>query len=193
MTKLIVLLFGILCTIHVSSAQSGTGFGLKGGLNYSSNGSYESLGKYIEHPDHNAGFHLGVFGKFGSLIYLKTEVIYTQTSSTYDQDTFSVKKVDTPALIGIQIIGPFSIFAGPTLQYIIDTKLDNISAEDRSEDITTGLNFGIAFNFSRIGIDLRYERGLEDYELLYLTNSGLDVVTINSRPEQLILSVSLKL
>ncbi|WP_159023031.1 outer membrane beta-barrel protein [Formosa sp. L2A11] len=194
MKKLIVMLCVVLGAIQLISAQSGTGFGIKGGLNYSSNGSYSSsLGKYIEHPDRNVGFHLGVFGKFGSLVYLKFEPTYTQTTSSYNEEDFKVKKVDVPALIGVQIIGPLSIFAGPTLQYIIDTKLEDIKAEDRSEDITGGLNFGIAFNFKNIGIDLRYERGFKDYELQYITNNGLDLVTIDSRPEQLILSVSFKL
>ncbi len=184
----------IVGTIQISSAQKGTGFGIKGGVNYSANGSYiSSVGEHIKHPDRDFGFHLGVFGKFGSNIYLKTEVMYTQTSSTYNQDNFNVQKVDAPALIGVQLIGPLSIFAGPTLQYVIDTNLNDIKAEDRSEDITVGLNFGIAFNFKRIGIDLRYERGLEDYELEFITNNGLHIVTIDSRPDQLILSLSLKI
>ncbi|QDO94159.1 outer membrane beta-barrel protein [Formosa sediminum] len=194
MKNLLIMLCIILGSQHFSFAQQGSGFGIKGGLNYSSNGNYSSsLGEFIAEPESHTGFHLGVFGKFGSSIYLKFEPTYTQTHSSYNTSDFKTKKVDVPALIGVQLIGPFGIFAGPALQYIIESELDGIAAEARSEDITTGLNFGIAFNFKTIGVDLRYERGLEDYEFDFITNNDLDVVTIDSRPEQLILSVSIQL
>ncbi|CDF78602.1 conserved hypothetical protein containing N-terminal outer membrane beta-barrel domain [Formosa agariphila KMM 3901] len=194
MKKLILILSVVVGAIQLTSAQAGSGFGIKGGLNYSSNGNYiSSIGEQIKHPDRNVGFHLGVFGKFGSKIYLKTEAMYTQTNSSYNHKDFLVQKVDAPVLVGFRLIGPLSVFAGPAFQLIIDSKLDDVKAEDRSEDITMGLNFGFAVNIRRIGIDLRYERGFNDYEMRFITNNGLDVATVDARSDQLILSVSFKL
>ena len=68
-------------------AQNGTGFGIKGGLNYNSNGDYfESIGAIAEHPDQNIGYHLGLFGKFGDKIYFRPELVYTSTKSDYNSD-----------------------------------------------------------------------------------------------------------
>ena len=40
-----------------------------------------------------------------------------------------MKKFDAPLLVGVKILGPVSVFGGPSLQYIIDsavlTKVEN--------------------------------------------------------------------
>ncbi|QDO94160.1 PorT family protein [Formosa sediminum] len=194
MKNLIFILFVTLGAIQITTAQSGSGYGIKGGLNYSSNGNYiSSIGDHINHSDRNIGFHLGVFAKFGSRLYFKPELMYTQTSSAYDNADLEIKKIDLPALVGIRLIGPLSVFAGPSFQYILDSKFDDIDYDNIEEDISMGLNFGLALHIRRIGIDLRYERGFNTNETEFITNNGLNVVTIDSRPDQLILSLSLSL
>ncbi|MFB9052874.1 outer membrane beta-barrel protein [Formosa undariae] len=195
MKKLMAILCVVFATIQFTSAQTGSGFGVKGGLNYSSSGNYtSSIGENIEHSDKNVGFNIGVFGKFGTKIYLKHEVVYSQTNQSYNQDDFKIKKVDSPVLLGVKLIGPLSIFAGPSFHYILNAKLNDIEADGRnSRDITVGLNVGFAFNINRIGIDLRYSQGLDPYELEFRTSNGSNIVTIDSKPEQLILNISYKL
>ncbi|MHA7943469.1 outer membrane beta-barrel protein [Formosa sp. 3Alg 14/1] len=194
MKKIMAILCIVFATIQLTSAQMGTGFGVKGGLNYSSSGKYSSTnGENIDHSDKSMGFNIGVFGKFGTKIYLKHEVLFTQTNQSYNDDDFKVQKVDSPVLLGVQLYGPLALFAGPSFQYILNAKLDGKKAEERSsKDITVGFNIGFAYNINRIGIDLRYAQGFNPYELEFRTNSGSNV-TIDSKPEQLILSISYKL
>lgn len=171
-------------------AQTATGFGVKGGLNYNGNGDYfESTKLNAQHPDRNVGYHVGVFGKIGTKVYFKPELVYTSTKSDYNDDSFKMQKLDAPLLVGIKILGPISVFGGPSLQYILDTEFDGIAINDVENDFSVGLNFGIGLNFNKIGIDLRYERGFSDNEATFIGNND----RLDTRPEQLILSLSLVL
>lgn len=194
MKKLILVAIIAFTTSIVSQAQNGSGFGIKGGFNYNGNGDYfESIGANAENPDRNVGYHLGVFGKIGDKLYFKPELIYTSTKSSYDNDDFRMKKFDAPLLVGVKILGPVSVFGGPSLQYIVDTDFDGITIDDVENDFSVGLNFGIGLNFNKFGIDLRYERGFSENEATFINNNvGTGFVSrVDTRPEQLILSLSL--
>ncbi|WP_242086570.1 outer membrane beta-barrel protein [Aestuariivivens sediminis] len=173
-------------------AQTATGFGLKGGLNYNANGKYfESISNNAKNPDRNIGYHLGIFGKIGNQVYFKPELIYTSTKSDYDNDTFKMEKLDAPLLVGIKVLGPISVFGGPAFQYILDTEYDGISINNIENDFTLGLNFGIGLNFKRLGIDLRYERGFSDNEAqFFIDELSTNPDRLDTRPDQLILSLS---
>jgi hypothetical protein len=189
---LFLSLFVVLST-SIASAQTGSSFGIKGGLNYSGNGDYfESISANAQNPDRNIGYHLGVFGKLGNRIYFRPELVYTATKSDYDSRDFSVKKIDAPLLVGVKVIGPLSVFAGPSLQYILDSEFDGITIDDIENDFSMGLNFGVGVNFNKIGIDLRYERGFNENEATFIDNNfGPDAIgRIDTRPDQLILSLS---
>ncbi|GAL68562.1 outer membrane beta-barrel protein [Jejuia pallidilutea] len=179
----------------VAFSQTATGFGLKGGLNYSGNGDYfESIGSNAENPDRNIGYHVGVFGKIGKDIYLRPELVYTKTKSDYNSDAFEMSKLDLPVLVGIKVIGPISVFGGPSFQYILDSEFNNININDIEHDFSVGLNFGIGLNLNKLGIDLRYERGFSDNEATFINNNIGGVESrLDTRPDQLILSLSLVL
>lgn len=194
MKKLIFITMVLASTL--TFAQSNIDFGFKGGLNYNANGDYfESIGANAENPDRNIGFHLGIFGKFGEQIYFRPELIYTSTKSDYNSDDFTMKKLDAPLLVGVKVLGPLSVFGGPSLQYIMDTDFNGININDVENDFTVGLNFGIAFNIKKLGIDLRYERGFSNNEATFIDNNFGDGVVsrLDTRPDQLILSLSVSL
>jgi hypothetical protein len=173
-------------------AQTATGIGFKAGLNYNANGNYfESISTNAQHPDRNVGYHFGLFGKIGNKVYFKPELVYTSTKSDYNDNSFKMQKLDAPLLVGLKVLGPISVFGGPALQYILDTEFDTISINDVENDFSVGLNFGIGLNFKKVGIDLRYERGFSDNEATFLGNNGMGTSRLDTRPEQLILSLSL--
>lgn len=194
--KLIVSTVLIIAFSFSSLAQNGTGFGIKGGLNYNGNGDYfESISSNAEHPDRNIGYHLGFFGKFGDRLYFRPELVYTSTKSDYNNGDFKMNKLDAPLLIGLKILGPLNVFAGPSLQYILDMDFNGININDIENDFTVGLNFGFGVEINKIGIDLRYERGFNNNEANFIDNNlgGSVSSRIDTRPEQLILSLSVKL
>lgn len=178
-------------------AQTEQGFGIKGGLNYAGNGDYfDSAENAAKDPDKNIGYHLGIFGKIGDDIYLRPELVYTKISSDYDGDTFDMAKLDLPVLLGVKVIGPLQVFGGPAFQYILDTDFDGsgITINDVENDFTVGLNLGAGVSFGKFGVDLRYERGFSDNEATFIdANNVLSNDRIDTRPDQLILSLSLVL
>ena len=186
----------ILACATISYAQTVGGLGFIGGLNYNGNGNYfESIDANAKNPDKNVGYHLGIFYKIGDRVYLKPELLFTSTKSDYDGDDFKMQKLDLPVLVGIKVIGPLSVFAGPSFQYILDSEFDGISINNIENDFSLGFNFGVGVNIKKIGIDLKYERGFSKNEAIFIGNNlGDDVVSkIDTRPEQLILSFSLLL
>lgn len=191
-----VILTAVLATIGFTiNAQNNSSFGFKGGLNYSANGDYfESASTNAETPDRNIGYHIGVFGKIGDKLYLRPELVYTATKSDYDSNAFSIKKIDVPLLVGLKVIGPVSVFAGPSFQYILETDFEGIDIDTVKNDFSVGFNFGVWFNLNKIGIDLRYERGFSENEATFIDTN---ITTVNSRidtrPDQLILSLSIGL
>lgn len=180
----------------VTYAQSGSGLGIKGGLNFGANGD-ASIGENLGNigSDSKVGFHAGLFGKldFGTL-YFRPELVYTKLNSEYDYQAgtskFEMSKLDMPLLVGLNILGPVHIFAGPSLQYILDTDLEDIELEDVKNDFTVGLNIGAGVNLSdQLGVDLRYERGFSDNEAEFADIPG---GRIDTRPSQLVLGLSYK-
>ena len=178
-------------------AQSDSGFGIKGGLNYNGNGDYfESVGDAAREPDRNVGYHLGVFGKIKlGPIYVRPELVYTQTKSDYEDASFDLTKLDAPILVGFKVIGPLHIFAGPSFQYILNSEFDGISIDNVENDFSVGANFGVGVNLGKLGVDLRYERGFSDNEARFINTNitSLPNSRLDTRPEQVILSLSLKL
>ncbi len=177
----------------ISFAQTSKGFGLKAGLNYNANGNYfDAVSMNVENPDRNIGYHVGIFGKLGNEVYLRPELVYTKTKSDYRNDSFEMSKFDLPVLVGIKVLGPISVFGGPSFQYILDSEFSNISINEIESDFSVGLNFGIGFNLKKIGVDLRYERGFSNNEASFLQNNNIATPDrLDTRPDQLILSLSL--
>lgn len=173
-------------------AQKGSSFGIKAGLNYGGNGDYfESVTNNFDNPEQNIGYHIGIFGKLGNRIYFRPELMYTKLRSDYNNGTFDMQKIDAPLLVGVKVLGPVSVFAGPSLQYILDTDFDGLDIDTIENDFSVGFNFGVALNFNKIGVDLRYERGFTDNEATFIGNNNLiNADRLDTRPEQLILSVS---
>ena len=104
-----------------------------------------------------------------------------------------MQKLDVPLLVGVKFLKYCNVFGGPSLQYIIDTEFEGIDINEVENDITVGLNFGVGVNIYKIGIDIRYERGFSENEATFIGNNGVDVSRVDTRPDQLIISVSLLL
>lgn len=194
--KKTVLITVLLLSGFLAVAQSGSGFGFKGGINYAGNGDFfNSAENAIQSPDRNVGYHVGVFGKLGNKFFVRPELVYTSTTSGYNEGDLKLNKLDVPVLLGIKVIGPLNIFAGPAFEYILNSKFDGVTIDAIESDFTLGLNIGAGVNLGILGIDIRYERGFNENELNFINSNilTLDGDRVDTRPDQIILSLSLKL
>ncbi|WP_242157904.1 hypothetical protein [Aestuariivivens sediminis] len=109
--------------------------------------------------------------------------------------------MEIPLLIGIDIIKPLSLYAGPSLNFFNDIALDDLqvtSFRDGGPDIernTTSINFGEMVHYNQFHLDLRYELGTKatQEELLDINNSAFGVNLAGLRsytPKTLSLSLS---
>ena len=192
----IVLVTLVVLSGFFGLAQTGSGFGLKGGINYAGNGDFfDSAENAIQSPDKNVGYQLGIFGKLGNRVYVRPELVYTSTTSGYNKGDLKLNKLDAPILVGLKVIGPLNVFAGPAFQYILNSKFDGVTVDNIENDFTVGLNIGAGVNFGKFGLDVRYERGLSANEINFVNSNivALNEDRVDTRSNQIILSLSLKL
>ncbi|NDV17697.1 outer membrane beta-barrel protein [Muricauda sp. TY007] len=201
---LLVAVFALIGS--AAMAQSGSGFGIKAGLSYNKNGDLiGSVGDggqdIVEGAEGKAGYHFGFWGKLDfPKIYLRPELVYSKTKSSYDlpdgdSEDYDVSKLDMPVLLGYKLIGPLHVFAGPAFQYTLNNDFGDIEIEDVKNDFTVGLNAGVGVNLGNVGLDVRYERGFSENEAEIINNNiaNLENSRVDSRPSQIIFALSLKL
>ena len=138
--KKILLTALLALSITISVAQEKNSWGIKGGLNYNSNGDLLNEASGIkENPKSNTGYHFGFYKKVQVLgFFLRPELVYTETSADYNGQELNLSKIDLPFNLGSGFIGPTYIFAGPSFQYILDGEFDGIDAQSGLKDITLG-------------------------------------------------------
>ncbi len=193
-SKKLVLVGLFLSSVLALSAQ--TGWGLKGGLIYNSNGELKNnVGEIIDKSGKGeAGFQVGVFAnlKLGP-ISIKPELLYSQTSSEYDNDgtvsSLKRKTIDLPVLVGFKIIGPLKLMVGPAFEFNLDNKIDEFEYDSIKNEISVGFNIGASVRIKRIGIELIYSRGFNSNEAA-LIGSSTEYFTLDTRPKQINLGLT---
>lgn len=145
------------------------------------------------------GVHGGIYLQFNfNEMYLRPEVLYTMTKSNFNDTEFDQTKIDVPVVYGFKIIGPVSMFAGPSFQYILSTDLKDVDYQsiDIQHDLAVNGQVGFAVKFGKqIRLDIRYEKGLADNIITLKNNVAVDGLQydINAKPEQFMVSLSLQL
>lgn len=163
--------------IKKKKRASGGGFGVKGGLNYNSNGDYFNDAQVIfGDPMKNLGFHAGFFGKvrFGPF-YLRPELVYSQLKTELDNEVFITRRLDAPVLLGFGIFRQLvSVFAGPSFHYRIGDDLNNFNIEDITNNFNVGYQAGFGVNIGKVGMDLRYEKEMvgKEFDFNQLVNDA---------------------
>lgn len=154
-----VIMFVLMVFYHSGYSQTGGGFGIKGGMNYNSNGQYFKDAEAIwGAPKDNLGYHLGLFGKVNlGPVFLRPELNYTNLKSEINSVQLQTQRLDAPVLVGINLLGPLvSVFAGPSFHYYIEDELRDFEFDK----FNAGYQFGVGLNLGNVGLDLRYERVL---------------------------------
>lgn len=199
--RILALSIAFIAMVFYANAQSG--FGVKAGLSYNTTGELKQFinetGTIIDNKGNGkSGYNFGIYGKLGlGPIYLRPELVYTQTTSEYILNSESVDykmaKLDLPVLVGIKLIGPLSVFAGPAFQYVLDSDFQGLKYENIENEFSVGLNLGASLELGRLGIDVRYERGFSQNEVEFTGVGPAVIYRLDSRPEQIIFGLSYRL
>ena len=188
----------LLIATSTSAFSQSSGFGIKGGLNYGSTGELSGILDRPINGDNKVGYHIGAFGHLELLgIFVQPELVYTRLNTEYDGGNggraanYNLSKLDIPLLVGLEILGPLNIKAGPAFQVVLNNDIDgDIGVEDPENTFTVGYQLGVGVSLGQLGLDLRYEGAFQDNDAFSDTNVQDAGFVIDSRPSQWILSLS---
>ena len=184
-----LILFLLLNTTLYSQGNLGISFG----LNDDSFGSIENISSTIDNYDldlkNATGFQFGVYTEIDLItFYVRPELnfIFSKANqgsallsgnATEDILKHNLKssEIQVPIIFGYNILGPLSIFGGPSFKYNLKTSSDIFNLEDIKDKYILSLLLGTRIKMRSLGIDLRYERGLNNGELKIINDNGLNI------------------
>jgi len=205
MKKIIFACF--LLTLVTKNSQAQLQFGLKGGVNYNSD-SFESVSNdVLNGAKTKTGIHTGLWLRAKLPVigfYIRPEIVYTELNNSVNYESpfsapkttdFKFRKIDVPILIGKKFLGIGNVFAGPSFQYILSSDFElNDLREVSTESFSLGIQLGAGIELGRLGIDLRWERGLSKTETVFVDNTIFDSnFNFDKRVSQIIFGISYKL
>lgn len=205
MRKTISLVAVLFAFIFIANAQFD--YGIKAGLSFNTNGELKNFINDVEKVidtkgSAKTGFNVGFYSKIDlGPVFIRPELVYTRTTSEYTIDqhksNFNTSRLDLPVLLGVELVGPLAIMAGPAFQYTLnnDFTAKELKYSNIKNKFTAGLNIGLSAHFGKLGVDARYERGFSKNEVSFINKNITDTskYTLDSRPQQFIVSLSYKL
>lgn len=180
-----LILFLLLNTTLYSQGNLGISFGLSD----DSFGSIENISSTIDNYDldlkNATGFQFGVYTEIDLItFYIRPELNFVfskanQGSALLSGDilkhNLKSSEIQVPIIFGYNILGPLSIFGGPSFKYNLKTSSDIFNLEDIKDKYILSLLLGSRIKMRSLGIDLRYERGLNNGELKIINAQGLNI------------------
>ena len=174
-------------------AQGNLGFQF--GLNDDNFGSIENISNKIDNYDldikNSTGFQFGVFTEIDLItFYIRPELnlIFSKSknAAAYSLDeginiaehSYKSSEVQLPIIFGYKVLGPISVFAGPSFKYNLSNS-SNFNLEDIKDKYTLSLLLGSRVKIRSISVGLRYERGLNNNEVLIINANGVDLDNAN--------------
>ena len=187
------LLFFLL--IFSSSLYAQGNLGFQFGLNDDNFGSIENFKSKIDNYDLNlknsTGFHFGFFTEIDLItFYIRPELnlIFSKSknAAAYSSDEginiaehkFRSSEIQLPVIFGYKIFGPISLFGGPSFKYNLSNS-SNFNLDEIKDKYTLSLLLGTRFKIRSISVGLRYERGLNNNEVLIINANGVDLDEAN--------------
>ena len=187
------LLFFLL--IFSSSLYAQGNLGFQFGLNDDNFGSIENFRSKIDNYDlklkNSTGFHFGFFTEIDLItFYIRPELnlIFSKSknAAAYSSDEginiaehkFRSSEIQLPIIFGYKIFGPISVFGGPSFKYNLSNS-SNFNLDEIKDKYTLSLLLGTRFKIRSISVGLRYERGLNNNEVLIINANGVDLDEAN--------------
>ena len=210
--RILILLF----LIPSSSLFAQGNLGVNFGLNDDNFGSIENIKTKIDDYDldlkNSTGFQLGLFTEIDlitfyirpefNLIFSKSKngTAFTSANNNTNilsesiniaEHTYKSTDIQVPIIFGYKVLGPISIFAGPTFKYNLSNS-SNFDLEEIEDKYNLSLLLGTRVKVKSFSVGLRYERGLNNNELLIINANGIDIdnANIDTTTNKLSLNIS---
>lgn len=187
MKKLTIIILLAVFTLTVN-AQSFFNAGLKAGINTSK----ISTNKSDYTPQSINNYLFGAFARINlGRIYIQPEAYYNSKGGEYIDkinlqtvNSFDLKTIDVPALLGIKIINQKSFnvraMAGPVFSFVTDQSYKGQFTKDNIKNNFFGWQYGAGIDFLFLSLDARMEKYGSDITQLpeFDTKNGNFVVSL---------------
>ncbi len=210
--RILILLFLITSSSLFAQGNLGVNFG----LNDDNFGSIENIKTKIDDYDldlkNSTGFQLGLFTEIDLItFYIRPEInlifskskngtAFTSANNNTNilsesvkiaEHTYKSTDIQVPIIFGYKVLGPISIFAGPTFKYNLSNS-SNFDLEEIEDKYNLSLLLGTRVKVKSFSVGLRYERGLNNNELLIINANGIDIdnANIDTTTNKLSLNIS---
>jgi len=199
MKKLIFCMYALMASMALSAQID---YGVKAGINYSKNSDLTIFGGFTAvnerfSSERQIGFTAGVFAKASlSKFFVQPELLFTQTRSGYDGNPdLKISYLELPVLAGFNVFEQFSIYAGPSVQLVIDDTFSQVFDLDFDSKSVFAINIGAQFQVNKLGFDLRYVGNVSENLATYLDAIAADGLgySINTKSDQWVISMSYQL
>ena len=207
-----ILFFLLTANILVAQGNLGVNFG----LNDDNFGSIENIKTKVDDYSldlkNSTGFQLGLFTEIDLItFYIRPEInlIFSKSkngtaftsmgnsnsilneSINIAEHTYKSTDIQVPIIFGYKLLGPVSLFAGPTFKYNLSDS-SNFDLEDIKDKYNLSILLGTRVKVRSFSLGLRYERGLNNNELLIVNANGIDLdnANIDTTTNKLSLNIS---
>ena len=210
--RILILFFLFTSNMLVAQGNLGVNFG----LNDDNFGSIENIKTKVDDYDldlkNSTGFQLGLFSEIDLItFYIRPEInlIFSKSkngtaftsmgnsnsilieSINIAEHTYKSTDIQVPIIFGYKLLGPVSLFAGPTFKYNLSDS-SNLDLEDIKDKYNLSILLGTRVKVRSFSLGLRYERGLNNNELLIVNANGIDLdnANIDTTTNKLSLNIS---
>jgi len=194
--RYILILFILFSTNLIAQGNLGVNFG----LNDDNFGAIENISNKVDNYNldvkNSTGFQFGVFTEIDLItFYIRPELnlIFSKSNnatafeenSILDQSiniaehSYKSTDIQVPIIFGYKVLGPISVFAGPSFKYSLSNSSTKFDLEEIKDKYTLSLLIGSRFKFRSLSLGLRYERGLNNKEILIINAKGVDIENSN--------------
>ena len=204
--------YPIIFLFFTTSLLAQGNLGVNFGLNDDNFGSIENIKNKIDNYDldikNSTGFQFGVFTEIDLItFYVRPELnlIFSKSqnatalegdsslnqSISIAEHSYKSTDIQVPIIFGYKILGPISIFAGPSFKYSLSNS-SNFDLDDIKDKYTLSLLLGSRVKIRSISVGLRYERGLNNKEVSIINANGvnLDNANVDLTTNKLSLNIS---
>ncbi len=194
-----ILFFLLTANILVAQGNLGVNFG----LNDDNFGSIENIKTKVDDYSldlkNSTGFQLGLFTEIDLItFYIRPEInlIFSKSkngtaftniddstsilneSINIAEHTYKSTDIQVPIIFGYKVLGPISLFAGPTFKYNLSNS-SNFDLEEIKDKYNLSILLGTRVKIRSFSVGLRFERGLNNNELLIINANGIDLDNAN--------------
>lgn len=155
-------------------------YGVKAGIHLNASGNItdapSDLNSVANIKENMTGYFVGSYVSLDLLfLYVRPEIQFSYLNKNFDSLSLSQSRLEAPISVGFKFLPLLSTFAGPTLRYNFEPKIENVSFTSLEQDTSVGIHFGVRAHLGPLQADVRFDRGFSANEISLIEKNGIPI------------------